>query len=442
MTLDEPKQPFQADEAITAVPEGSDIEDVLSLNQAAAEIAAFDDALVEATQTTDTFIELDHALAQSVSEGGLDVPAAQAIRMAVEQMVSRMEFPVTPKPFPSMENFKDPHKRVQATKVAMEGLRETAAAILEGIIKVCKRVLQTLSSFIDNALRGWGSLRERAKRLQALIKERKGWSFSDATLIPAESAGRFSRVLCDRGEFKGAQQFSDAYGRFTRIMDDLRNNQNAMLDEGMAAVSFAEAALPGRGAAGNFGNECLTILGHRVSGVKMPVNSPGRGFESYELKLPFGDRSFWSVIPDIHNLNHSSLSNVRFEVGESTHYRGPKEIRGGVEPLGDDSARWMDRLIKAIDDGEKRAIADRDRIDRTFEKYIGVIQAKQKAMEGKEGFVHGHTQGDWIIDMTKTLSKIITQGMTSLASYEMTVYRASLEYVAASLALAEKPAAS
>lgn len=442
MIIDDKPQPFQADEAITAIPQDDMFEEVLALNQAATEIEAFDDALVEAGQTTDTFIELDHALAQTVSEGGLAPVAADAIRMAVEQLVDRMDFPTKPKVFPSMENFKDPHKRVQATKVAMEGLKDTITAIYEGIIKVIKRVLQALGSFIDNALRGWGSLRERAKRLQALVKERKGWLFSDANLIPAENAARFARVLCDRGEFKGAQQFSDAYGRFTRIMDDLRNNQNAMLDEGMAAVSFAEAALPGRGAAGNFGNECLTILGHRVSGVKMAVNSPGRGFESYELKLPFGDRSFWSVIPDAHNLNHSSMSNVRFEVGEATHYRGPKEIRSGVEPLGEDSARWMDRITKAIDAGEKRAIADRERIDRTFEKYIGIIEAKQKAMEGQEGFVHGHTQGGWIIDMTKTLSKIITQGMTSLAGYEMTVYRASLEYVAASLALAEKPAAS
>jgi len=431
MNIDEPTPPFQADEAITALPEESMLDETLALNNAAAQVEALCECVDDAFQVSDTFIELDHALAQTVVEGGALPEVAGALTLAVEQMSALVGYDASKRIIPTLEKFKDPQRRVQATKVAMEGLKEAVVEIMQAIVKTCTRILQALARYIDNALRGWGSIQQRAEYLLAIAKRQAKASVRDDALIEPAAAGSFARVLAHEGEFKGGDGFAAQFTDFVRDITKLKLDQSVMLSGCIGHLSLALKGLENDEGDSEVTAKCMRVIAQSVSGHRSSKQGP-EGCEVFELPLGFGDRSFWSYVPEPSNPDPKAIKAMTFEVDVSSHFVSAKELRQGVPGLDEKLVSFLQFVLKSAKDGEARDVEMRDMAAGVFESLAAALNRKIAALS-RNGTPGESTQTVNAISLLcGSLSKILSQGNASLTSYQMTVYRAALNFAASS----------
>lgn len=141
-------------------------------DQAEGEVVATQDAIDEGSDDVETLDAIADTLEETEQEGGADPVTAQVAEVAVEAIYKRLG--LTRKPMQSMEAFGDKASRVQATRVSVEGIRETAKELWKGVVALFKRVAEWIANFLKSVFTAAGRTKERAKKIAAAAAELKG----------------------------------------------------------------------------------------------------------------------------------------------------------------------------------------------------------------------------------------------------------------------------
>lgn len=149
---------------------------IIEMNEAAADVTGIVESMDQAADTAEVLDEMGASVETAIAEdGGLTESGAAAIEVAVEGLRTMVGFP-RGKAF-AMEGFGDKATRVQASKVALESIQETAKKIWERIVAAFKAAIDYVQNFFAKVLDSGKRLESRAEKLlaaaQAAEKEGK-----------------------------------------------------------------------------------------------------------------------------------------------------------------------------------------------------------------------------------------------------------------------------
>lgn len=385
--------------------------DILAADDADGELAAIDDNLDEACATSDTLDELEGAVRDSVEEGGLAEGPAEAIRVAVEHMRTRLTFPASSrKVFPAMEGFGDRATRLRATKYALEGIEKTNRSVKDAIVATLNKALEWLKKFFsyitDAAARAIPQAEQIAKAAASV----------SGKAAPAEakvSASGFGKILAVGGKVPEGSAFVAEFKKYLQEAAALSKGQLDLAAAGGQALGAIIAAGDDEAKLNQGIGDMAEAFVKGAQG-KRSANKDlgGDGLEVYEINLGFADKSFYSVVG-----SGEAMARSQFFVNTSTGARPAGDI-ADVAPLSPRDAEQVAKLAAEHLRSYEGFAAEISEIDKT-------ISAVSKAVDGGSSAK--------ISGVARAYVGALTKGAKGLRSYDVMVVKGALNYAAASL---------
>ena len=203
------------EELVEAVPEVT-TDDVIEAQEvteevaeAEAEVEEVQEAIEEGVQDAETLETVADTLEETVEDGGADPATAQMAEVAVESIYRRLG--IQAKAMPALEAFNDKEQRIAATKLAIEGIKETAQKVWEAIVNFFKNLWQAFGRLWEKVK---NLFRNNTKVLTSLLNEIKGMEVAEAEL----KGGAVNRLLADFFGVKDST-VSDTISRITPLAD-------------------------------------------------------------------------------------------------------------------------------------------------------------------------------------------------------------------------------
>ncbi|WP_257292803.1 hypothetical protein [Endozoicomonas sp. ONNA1] len=212
-------------EGVRTLVEGleSDMQDMVELN---VEVARTEQGIEEMSEIVASLESIAEAAEASLEDGGLDRHSAVMMKLAVSQQTSRL---FDGEIVPSMESFGGASERLAATRVSVEGIKETIEdiwkSIKENILKLKKKIqlwfvkvfaassklVKKAKAIADKASNASGTAKESkitinvAKKLHidGSVKDLKG----GAATLEALATKFFDNTV--KSTFKGIDRFTD-----------------------------------------------------------------------------------------------------------------------------------------------------------------------------------------------------------------------------------------
>lgn len=154
-------------ESTAEVSEGS-----MELSDAANETEQLITAVEEAVEDVSTVERIQEVAEASVEEGeGLSEQAAEITEVAIESIHARLG--ISKRVMPSMESFGSTNSRIAATRIAIEGFKETVVRIWKAIIDGVKSIIQKIKDFFMKFFDNSAKVKKLAESLKAKVNEIK-----------------------------------------------------------------------------------------------------------------------------------------------------------------------------------------------------------------------------------------------------------------------------
>lgn len=211
-------------EAVAEVEQGA-----AEVAQQTGEVEELQAAIEDAEEGAETLEKIEGVLEESTDAGeGVDETAAEIAEVAVESIRARLGIrgPVT---FPAMEAFGSKNSRLSATKIALEGVKDTLVRIWEAIKSAVIRLWEKIKSFAlglfkSNAQLGkhLEKLLERAKGLPDTVKPEKN-DLDNKSLAKAFSVKKQANLGTARTLIANAEKLLAATNDITVLSDAFSN---------------------------------------------------------------------------------------------------------------------------------------------------------------------------------------------------------------------------
>lgn len=141
---------------------------LIDVNEGAAEITSVDTQLATVEAAADALEEIAESMPATIEAGGLTPEAANTVGLAVEGYYKMLG--MSTKSLPAMEHYGNASSRVQSTRLAMEGIKETAKAAWEAIKKYIKKIADWILAQYNKIFGNAERLQARAKALQKRVE--------------------------------------------------------------------------------------------------------------------------------------------------------------------------------------------------------------------------------------------------------------------------------
>ena len=251
---------------VVAAPEVERVEELEDqVSQAATdELGGESDVMAETIDDAVTAIEelseVGEILEGSVEEGsGLTEEAAEIAEVAVESICSRLGYTAAKRVIPAMESFGATSSRLDATKFALENVRELASRVWEAIKKFFTNLWDHIKAFWAQLISTVERYRQRSVKFGQKLEELKkndatvkdGYKFKadkfmvafntkDANHLQANVLKAMSGDAVSLTDLNG---INDKLSKLTVISDDKSMNVDLQASE-LKLNSFANKSLP------------------------------------------------------------------------------------------------------------------------------------------------------------------------------------------------------
>ena len=197
--------------------ETTTVEDVVEVQEQAqnvaeaqAEVAEIEKAIDTGLQEVENLNVMANQLENSIPEGGAEPMSAQIAEMAIESIYRRLG--IKAKAMPSLEEFNDHRSRIEATKLAVEGIREVANKVWTVISTFFKNLWQAILRVFEHVKNLFRNNEKVLNNLIDIITPIK----KEATL----KGGALNRLLADFFEVKD-NNLQDTVKRVSKLRSTL-----------------------------------------------------------------------------------------------------------------------------------------------------------------------------------------------------------------------------
>jgi hypothetical protein len=424
-------------EEAAVAPEASDFveapeNDMLEMNEASVEMDDVNDGIEEAAETVDTLDEMHEALSESAEEGGMSEPEARAVTAAVEHLVSRLGFPRTRKLMPATENFADKTGRVQATKLAMEAIKEVAGKVWAAIVRAFDQAIAWVVKFWNSLFDGAQKLEKRAEALQKSADGKKGSEVKKDTKIKSGGTlgvGGLLSTLNVGGAMPEGSAFVTKYKEFAKsTSQDSAAKAQSDAKKLSDAVAEMVGAIADKPAFDRHANDAIAAVKSMAGGnVSANKDMGGEGVVVMEEPQVFGQISKYTVVPK----EAANFGSAKLMMSAST---GAKDLAASS-----DIAALSPAEVHDIAGIAKQHMAGYQAF-RDFSKKINEFQKKTQATCKEAGSKFGtFEKSDAKVNASiagnaaRSLIALTSSGLSATRKYDITVTKAALDYCASSL---------
>ena len=142
------------------------------VTEAEGDVEELVEAVEEAVDAIEEVEEISEVAENSIEAGdGLTEEAAEIVEVAVESICNRLGYKPAKRIIPAMESFGATSSRLDATKYALEGFKETITKIWEGIKAFFARIGDTLKALWNKLFDAATKTRNRAASLIKNLRE-------------------------------------------------------------------------------------------------------------------------------------------------------------------------------------------------------------------------------------------------------------------------------
>lgn len=140
------------------------------------EVSEYSDGIDASVGATEELGEVNDVLAAGVESGeGVSEETAKMAEIAVEAICAKVGISAREaRIMPAMESFGSTNSRLTATRLAMEGIKETAKRVWEAIKKACIHVWNVIKSFFAGLFKSRSMLEKHLKNLKDRANVAKG----------------------------------------------------------------------------------------------------------------------------------------------------------------------------------------------------------------------------------------------------------------------------
>lgn len=401
-------------------PEG----DLADAAAAGSEVEAVGDSISEAEATEETLDNIGDAVEESIEEGGLSEPAARAVEIAVEHLRTQVGFPKGRKFMPALEGFNDSKSRVATTKLALEGIRDTAKKVGTAIINAFNQAVEWITKFFEHLLDGAKGLAARAEALAAKAGSVQGKQAGAGVNV---SASGFGKVLAVNGSFVEGTAFVSKFSEALKQTDELGKSQMELAKQGQMQMAkvFSAKTMPEINSAAE--NALKTMAQFAIGQKTSNKQFAKPGMQALEEVLVFGGQSFYSSTPDVATGDQHQGAPLVYTVAPATNGKEVGDI-GEVAPL---SAKDIVTIAKAAAEHLKRYEGFKDQLN-AVKKANAEAQASAKTAGG-EAVADSWIKSALANAVVRSYIKAMTGGAQKLRSYDLSIIKASLGYAGSSL---------
>lgn len=140
----------------------------------------------EATDVAESLNEYEEAMESIIAQGGLDRNGARLLNMGLESLQARVGVVLEKQAMPSLESFGGSGSRIEASKYALEGIKETAKKVWDAIIAGINKVIDAIKNVWKYMTDGNVRMKARAEKLLKAAEGTKG-TLSGEKVIKKES---------------------------------------------------------------------------------------------------------------------------------------------------------------------------------------------------------------------------------------------------------------
>ena len=402
-------------------------------------VEVLDTQVEDAVDSADELQDIADKLEASLPAGGVDEPTAEAFEMAVESLYKRLGVTLPAKagkpgtPMVSLEAFKGRQSREEATRVAMESIKDQIKNVWAKIVEAIQRAYAAVKNFLVSAFSGVAKLEKRAAAKVAEFTKLEGTPSADKF-----ESGKLASALSVGGKFSSAGVVTGLDGLVASIKttDDIAKN---------AIASFASISAKDLiGMDEKFVKtvyESTAVTGMKVVGENEGFDVPEGGVVYRGPELPGGKAIlFTDAAPGKLEgaLALVGISKKKFTVGSFN----PKT---GAATEGDVAVATIDdikAIAKTVQEAAKALAASKtskDAISKAQADLLADVKAASAAVaKDDEGAAK---RADAVKRAVVSGNQLFTQLSTSLTSYTLTTGKNALDYADKSASLYGAPKA-
>ena len=198
--------------------------------QQAGEVEELQAAIEDAEEGAETLGQIEGVLEESAESGeGVDETAAEIAEVAVESIRARLGIHGG-NTFPAMESFGSSNSRLSATKIALEGVKETIIRIWEAIKQAVIRLWEKVKSFVIGLFKNntqmskhLEKLMERTKKMPESAKPEKS-ELDNKSLAKTFSVAKKANLNTARTLITNADKLLQATNKISGISEIFSNN--------------------------------------------------------------------------------------------------------------------------------------------------------------------------------------------------------------------------
>jgi hypothetical protein len=340
-------------------------------------------------------------------------------------LVSRLGFPRTRKLMPATENFSDKTSRVQATKLAMEAIKEMAGKVWAAIVRAFDQAIAWVVKFWDSLFDGAQKLEKRAEALQKAADGKKGGEVKKDAKI---KSGGLLGVLNVGGAMVQGSAFVTKYKEFAKsTSQDSAAKAQSDAKKLSDAVAEMVSAIADKPAFDRHVGEAIAAVKSMAGGsVSANKDMGGEGVTVMEEPQVFGQISKYTMVPK----EAVNFGSAKLMMAPSN---GAKDLAAA-----EDISALTPAEVNDIASAAKQHMAGYQAF-REFSKKINEFQKKTQAACKAAGNLREFEKSDAKVNAgiagsaARSLIALTSSGLSATRKYDITVTKAALDYCASSL---------
>jgi len=436
--LDEPLGGDGAVEDSSQLPEN----DMAEMATAQEEIDDLADGVNESIDSAQVLTDAADDVQASVDSGeGLTEPAAQALERLANKICAGVGVWKAPLKI-AREGHKLPITRVQATKEALDGLRERIKKIWESVKKYFWKAVEAVKNFFKGLFNSATKLKNRAESIKKKAVELKDKKYGAEAKVDADSFGQPLRKNNKLAEVATISLWASGFSMGDK--GALKKASVESIAEFSTAVKDAIGSVDVEADFDSKLNKAFSLFSTKLAmasakQTKSADHPAPAGCNVYEQELAMGDMSIYAINPMAFTKAALKpvLNSLKITIGKKDGFKDDVKF-GEVAPLPQATIESLAENIAkgcAGIEGETKVVAEIEKMGKDLEAACN--EAAKKGGEDKDKQKVVAENSPLASTAAKVAQNLLGQLAAGLKSWEIKTAKGALDYCSASLAKLE-----
>lgn len=367
---------------------------------------------------------------------GLSECDAKVLDIVVESLCQRLDIPYGIRPVFALEAFSSPSSRKDATRLALEEIKEVVLKILRAIMDGIKASFVWLIRFVDSLIDGAAQLKRRADSIAHAAQAVESSPDSVTVTSTMFQALRFKNQMPNADVLIGRIE-KEANGETPADLAMSISSAVAAYENMIAVVKKGEDPEAAKKVLYSLIKQVMASSKDASSSTKVP-DAP-EGMVLLETRIDGTDYSCYSQVPRVEDGPESFMAiagKVKTFVAVAGGAQEEVQVPQAVEGL---RKELVIRLASAVSK-EMAAYAKAGDALSKIKTSLSRLEQQMSNLNRDAGI--GEGQALLLSKLTQSFRQIVTTGLTSRRSFEMKYATAALDYCNASLSGQKKEAQS